>query len=75
MIKTLTAVGDGLGVVIDRVILDLLHIDKDTALELRVEGKALVIEPIEKGARERKVRSAAERVMAAHDATFRKLGK
>ena len=75
MTKTLTEVGDGLALLIDRAILDLLHIDKTTLLSLRTEGRALIVEPVDSGARARQVRAAAESAMQAHDATLRKLAK
>jgi antitoxin component of MazEF toxin-antitoxin module len=75
MTKTLTPVGDGLALVIDRSILELLHIGKDTPLSLRVEGGALIVEPVDSSARARRVRAAAEGAMHAHDATLRKLAE
>ena len=75
MTKTLTSIGNSLGLIIDRPILDLLHIDKDTVLELRTDGKALIVEPVEAGARRTRVREAAERMMKAHDTTLHKLAK
>lgn len=74
MIKKLTAVGNSLGLIIERPILDLLNIDKDTPLEIRTDGEALIIRPARK-TRSARVRAAAERVMNAHDETFRKLAK
>ena len=45
MIKTLTTVGDGLALVIDQPILDLLNIDSTTPLEVLTDGKGLIIRP------------------------------
>ena len=75
MTKTLTPIGDSLGLVIDRSLLDLLHIDRETILEIRTDGHALIIEPVDREGRRRKIAAAAERVMTAHDATLRKLAK
>ncbi|MHB8875814.1 MAG: AbrB/MazE/SpoVT family DNA-binding domain-containing protein [Myxococcaceae bacterium] len=75
MKRTLTPIGDGLGLVIDRSLLELLHIDRETVLEIRSDGRTLVIEPVDRDGRKRKVLAAAERVMKAHDATLRKLAK
>lgn len=52
MIKKLTAVGNSLGLIIEKPILELLDIDKDTPLEVRTDGEALIIRP------QRKHRSA-----------------
>lgn len=73
MRKKLSAIGNSLGVVIEKPILELLKIDRDTELEVRTDGERLIIEPIrEKRAR---VKDAVRRTMAAHDATLRKLAK
>jgi antitoxin MazE len=73
MRKRLTAIGNSLGVVIEKPILDLLDIDRDTELEMRTDGKILILEPVRK--RRQRVAQAARRVMGAHDETFRKLAK
>jgi pSer/pThr/pTyr-binding forkhead associated (FHA) protein len=46
MIKTLTAIGNSLGIIIDKPILELLNIDKDTPLEVRTDGAGLIIRPV-----------------------------
>lgn len=73
MRKKLTAIGNSLGVVIEKPILELLDIDRDTELEMRTDGNLLILEPIRK--RRKRVAEAARRVMDAHDETFRKLAK
>lgn len=74
MIKRLTAVGNSLGLIIEKPILELLDIDKETPLEVRTDGKALIIRPQRKD-RTARLKSAAERMMDAHDDTLRKLAK
>ena len=74
MIKNLTAVGNSLGLIIDRPILDLLDIDKETPLEVRTDGQALIIRPQRK-TRSARLKAAAKRMMDAHDDTLRKLAK
>jgi len=46
MIKKLTPIGNSLGLIIDRPILDLLDIDRDTELEITTDGTTLVIQPV-----------------------------
>jgi antitoxin component of MazEF toxin-antitoxin module len=74
MIKTLTAIGNSQGLIIERPILDLLNITRDTKLEIRTDGDALIIRPIreDRGAR---VRAATQRLMEQHDDTLRKLAE
>ena len=74
MRKKLSAIGNSLGIVIEKPILELLDIDRETELDMRTDGERLIIEPI-RGARRTKVKAAVQRAMAAHDATLRKLAK
>jgi antitoxin component of MazEF toxin-antitoxin module len=74
MIKNLTAVGNSLGLIIERPILDLLDIDKETPLEVRTDGEALIIRP-QRRTRSARLKAAAKRMMEAHDDTLRKLAK
>ncbi|MDD5307025.1 MAG: AbrB/MazE/SpoVT family DNA-binding domain-containing protein [Deltaproteobacteria bacterium] len=74
MVKTLTAIGNSLGLIIDKPILDLLHIDRDTRLEIDTDGEALVIRPVREK-HGRRVRGAAKRMMDAHDTALRKLAR
>jgi len=73
MKKKLSAVGNSFGVIIEKPILELLNIDRDTELEMTTDGNRLVIEPIRTG--KKSLRSSAEKIMKAHDSTFRKLAK
>ncbi len=45
MIKKLTPIGNSLGLIIDRPILKLLNIDRDTELEISTDGETLIIRP------------------------------
>jgi antitoxin MazE len=45
MRKTLIQVGNSLGLVIERPVLDLLNITRDTVLEVSTDGRRLIIEP------------------------------
>jgi antitoxin component of MazEF toxin-antitoxin module len=74
MRKKLSAIGNSLGIVIEKPILELLDIDRETELDMRTDGERLIIEPI-RGGKRAKVKAAAQRAMAAHDATLRKLAK
>ncbi|MCW8137611.1 MAG: AbrB/MazE/SpoVT family DNA-binding domain-containing protein [Planctomycetota bacterium] len=71
----LSAIGDGLGLVLDRAVLERLKIDQDTELEVTTDGVRLIVEPV-RGRREReRLGEVAERVMDAHDDTFRRLAE
>jgi antitoxin component of MazEF toxin-antitoxin module len=74
MRKKLSAIGNSLGIVIEKPILELLSIDRETELDMRTDGERLIIEPV-RGAKRAKVTAAVRRAMAGHDATLRKLAK
>ena len=72
MRKRLSAVGNSLGLVIEKPILELLNIDRDTDLEITTDGQRLVIEPVR---RKKRLSQAIERTMKNHDTTLRKLAR
>ena len=74
MIKTLIPIGEGLGIVIDRSILDELHIDCETPLRITSDGKGFYVEPIQAEERSRFL-DAGRRMMDVHDEAFRKLAE
>ncbi|MDY0063038.1 MAG: AbrB/MazE/SpoVT family DNA-binding domain-containing protein [Myxococcota bacterium] len=74
MIKKLTAIGNSLGLIIERPILELLDIDRETPLEVRTDGEALIIRPQRKN-RSARLKASAERMMDTHDETLRKLAR
>ncbi len=73
-IKTLIPVGDDFGIVINRSLLDDLHIDRETPLRITSDGKGLYIEPMltDKSA---SFSEAGQRMMDIHDDAFRKLAE
>jgi antitoxin component of MazEF toxin-antitoxin module len=76
MIKTLTPIGNSLGIVIERPILELLEIDRDTQLEVRTDGESLIIRPIRETPRARaRVQKSAKRVLTWHTPPPGKGGK
>ncbi len=69
MIKTMTAHGNSLALVVDKPILDLLGIQKDTPLEITTNGRALIITPAAPPASDRmkaflQAKSKAEKKLA-----------
>lgn len=73
MKKKLSSIGNSLGIVIEKPILELLRIDRDTELEMTTDGERLILEPI-RGDTGR-FRAVARRVLKTHHETFRKLAK
>lgn len=74
MRKKLSVVGNSLGIIIDRPVLELLRIDKDTPLDISTDGDALIIRPMRNTKSER-IRAAAIRIAEKHAKAFEKLAK
>jgi antitoxin component of MazEF toxin-antitoxin module len=74
MRKKLKPFGNSLGLIIERPILELLNIDRDTELEITTDGEGLIIRPVRMD-HEGRVKESAERMMDAHDETLRKLAE
>ena len=74
MNKHLTAIGNSLGIIIEKPILDLLNIDRDTQLDMRTDGEALIIRPI-KGSKKERALNSARRMMKIHEGSLKKLAE
>jgi antitoxin component of MazEF toxin-antitoxin module len=79
MRKHLSAIGNSLGLVIEKPILELLNITKDTELEVVTDGDRIIIEPVrskaERDEHQRRVTVAAKKITARHRELFAKLAK
>jgi antitoxin component of MazEF toxin-antitoxin module len=54
MRKNLSAIGNSLGLVIEKPILELLGITRDTELEISTDGRRLIVEPVRAPVEKRK---------------------
>ncbi len=75
MKKNLTVIGNSLGIIIEKPILDLLGIDKESQLEIVTDGKRLIIEPVDENEKANQIREATRRVMKNHKETLKKLAQ
>ena len=75
MIKQLTKHGNSLALVIDKALLELLGISADTPLEIRTDGRSLIVSPAKDAKRRRAFRGALERVNQRHGEALRKLAE
>ena len=75
MVKKLTKHGNSMALVIDRPILELLHIDPDTPLEVSTDGKQLIVAPARPSARRSKFEAAQETAHKRYAKAFRKLAE
>ncbi|MFO0760302.1 MAG: AbrB/MazE/SpoVT family DNA-binding domain-containing protein [Byssovorax sp.] len=75
MRKHLSAVGNSLGIIIEKPILELLHIDKDTELELSTDGVRLILEPVRPAGHRRRVAATTARALGTHKKLLEKPAK
>jgi antitoxin component of MazEF toxin-antitoxin module len=75
MIKKLVSHGNSAALVIDKPILELLHVDMDTPLEIATDGKSLIISPVENDKREEKFKAALGKVNRRHGRALRRLSE
>jgi antitoxin MazE len=75
MRKRLSAIGNSLGIVIEKPILELLGIDRNTELEMKTDGERLIIAPVKPGGRKAKVAKAIDDVLERHASTMKKLAR
>lgn len=73
MIKHLTLHGNSSALIIEKPILELLHITKDTPLEIATDGRSLIISPIAHAKQAKKVKDALAKVNQRHSKTLRAL--
>jgi len=75
MIKKLVSHGNSAALIIDKPIMELLKVDMETPLEISTDGKNLIISPVENNKREKRFKSALDKVNKAHGKTLRKLSR
>ena len=73
MIKKLTTHGNSMALVIEKAILDLLHITPRTSLSISTDGKNIVISPVHSAGREKAFRAGLEKVNRKHGQTLKAL--
>ena len=75
MKKKLSVIGNSLGFVIDRPILELLDITRETELDIKTDGDALLIRPVRKSSARQDVLDSAKRIMGVHKESLSKLAE
>ena len=75
MVKRLTQHGNSAALVIDKPVLELLHITMRTPLELETDGKNLIISPLRNAKRVSRFRSALQAVNRRHGKTLKALAE
>ena len=75
MIKTLTKHGNSLALVIEKPILELLHIDQTTGLNISTDGTSLIISPIKSVDRKQKIQEALKDINQQYGRALANLAK
>ena len=75
MIKHLTTHGNSLALVIEKAVLELLHINRKTPLRVSTDGSSLVISPVRDSKREKKFSRALEEINKDHAKTLKALAE
>ncbi len=75
MIKTLTRNGNSAALIIDKALLEVLHIEMDTPLEIVTDGENLIISPVRDDTRHERITKALDKVNRLHSKTLRKLAE
>ena len=75
MIKNLTRHGNSAALIIDKALMEILHIDMDTPLEIVTDGQNLMISPVRDGTRHDLVTKALDKVNASHGRTLSRLAE
>ena len=75
MVKKLTKHGNSLALVLDRGVLDLLEINADTLLNIKTDGKCLIITPSQTPARQKRFQAALAKVNQQYGPALKKLAE
>jgi antitoxin component of MazEF toxin-antitoxin module len=75
MNKTLIKHGNSLALVIDKPILEMLHITADTPLELTTNGDAILIRPIRDKRRQRQLKASLDKINEKFGDDLQRLAK
>lgn len=79
--KRLTAVGNSVGLILDKTLLDLLDLHEGAEVQLQIETGKLIISPVpssptrDSATNRGKILAAHKRVLKKHAGTLRKLAK
>lgn len=75
MRKRLTKIGNSLGVVLDRPLLEQLGVDAETELEISSDGSVILIAPVRSKRRDAKLKKVTDRVFDTYAGAFKKLAE
>ena len=71
----MTKIGNSLGVVLDRPLLEHLGIDAESELEISSDGSVILIAPVRSKKRDAKLKKVTDRVFGTYAGAFKKLAE
>lgn len=75
MIKKMVQHGNSSALIIDKPIMELLHIDNETPLEISTDGSNIIISPVRDMERTSRLEKSIDKINKKHGATLRKLAQ
>ena len=75
MIKKLVKHGNSSALIIDKPIIEMLHIDDNTNLELSTDGVNIIISPVSGINRTNMLKNSLQKINEKHSSTLKKLAK
>jgi antitoxin component of MazEF toxin-antitoxin module len=75
MIKKLIRHGNSAALVIDKPIMEMLHITNDTAFELSTDGKNIILSPQVEKTQEKNILDSLEKINKKYGSVLKKLGE
>lgn len=75
MIKKLVKHGNSSALIIDKPIIEMLHIDENTNLELSTDGVNIIISPVNGINRTNMLKNSLQKINEKHSKTLKKLAK
>ena len=75
MQKRLTKIGNSLGIVLDRPLLERLGVDSETDLEVSTDGSVILITPVRSKKRDARLKKVTDRAFETYAGAFKKLAE
>ncbi|MBN1497887.1 MAG: AbrB/MazE/SpoVT family DNA-binding domain-containing protein [Spirochaetes bacterium] len=75
MIKKMVQHGNSSALIIDKPIMELLHIDPETPLEIATDGQNIIISPVRDPKRMDRLEKALGKINKKHESILRKLAR
>jgi antitoxin component of MazEF toxin-antitoxin module len=75
MVKKLIQHGNSAALVIDKPIMEMLHITHETTFEISTDGRNLILSPQTEHTQEKNILGSLEKINKKHGAVLKRLGE